>query len=132
LRYLLVKLLKNDPFLTNSQTFYIYFGVASLVGLFAGGIVYSISRALVLVLGLKSTTTETTTHTGYKSLGGQQEGTRRLRSTVPQGRIATGFEGVPWYGEPLTRENVGFLDRGRKAKGLSSQIILEEASGSDL
>lgn len=84
------------------------------------------------MLGLKSTIPQSTPYTVRTPLGGQQERNRRLRDTGPKRRTATGFEGIPWYGEPLTRENVGYLDRGRGVKGLSSQIILEEASESDL
>lgn len=121
------------PFLTDLQTFYIYFGVASIVGLLAGGVVYSISSVLVSVLGLKSTPPQKTPRTIQESQGRQQqEGTRRLRGTTPKGRLTTGYEETPWYGEPLTRENVGYLDKGLKARGLSSQIIPEEDSGSDL
>ena len=128
-----IKLPRRDPFLTRPQTFYIYFGVASIVGLLTGGVVYSVSSALVSVLDLESTTTQEAPHSIRESQGGQQqEGTRRLRGTVPKGRITTGYEEPPWYGEPLTRENVGYLDKGRKARGLLSQIIPEEDSGSDL
>ncbi|KFY26324.1 hypothetical protein V493_04160 [Pseudogymnoascus sp. VKM F-4281 (FW-2241)] len=117
----------------NLETFYIYFGVASIVGLLAGGVVYSISSVLVSVLGLENTITQKTPRTIQEPQAGQQqEGTRRLQRTVPKGRITTGYEESPWYGEPLTRENVGYLDSGRKARGLSSQIIPEEDSGSDL
>ncbi|OBT83834.1 hypothetical protein VE02_05503 [Pseudogymnoascus sp. 03VT05] len=118
----------------NLETFYIYFGVASIVGLLAGGVVYSISSVLVSILGLKNTPPQKTPRAIQESQGRQkQEGARRLRGTAtPKGRLTTGYEETPWYGEPLTRENVGYLDKGRKARGLSSQIILEEDSGSDL
>ncbi|KFY96978.1 hypothetical protein V498_02347 [Pseudogymnoascus sp. VKM F-4517 (FW-2822)] len=115
------------------ETFYIYFGVASIVGLVAGGIVYSISSVLVSLLGLQNTPTQETTI--QESRGGyQQKSTRRLRGTAPKGRITTGYEEPPpRYGEPLTMENVGYLDKSRKTRGLSSQIIPEEDySGSDL
>ncbi|KFX90673.1 hypothetical protein O988_08079 [Pseudogymnoascus sp. VKM F-3808] len=117
----------------NLETFYIYFGVASIIGLLAGGVVYSISTIMVSVLGLKPTPTQQTPRTIRESqYGQQQEGTRRLRGAAPKGRITSGYEESPWYGEPLTRENVGYFDKGRKARGLSSQIIPEEDSGSDL
>lgn len=129
-----MKSLRRNPFLTRLQTFYIYFGVASIIGLLAGGIVYSISSVLVSILGLTSTTApQKTPRTIQGSQGGyQQESSRRLPGTVPKGRITTGYEEPQWYGEPLTRENVGYLDKGRKSRGLSSQIIPEEDSGSDL
>jgi hypothetical protein len=126
---------RGDVYLTHSQTFYIYFGVASIIGLLAGGIVYSISTVMVAVLGLKTTPTSTqqTPRTVRESqYGQQQESTRRLRGAVPKGRLTSGYEEPPWYGEPLTRENVGYFDKGRKTRGLSSQIIPEEDSGSDL
>ncbi|KFZ16093.1 hypothetical protein V501_02408 [Pseudogymnoascus sp. VKM F-4519 (FW-2642)] len=118
----------------NLETFYIYFGVASIVGLLAGGVVYSISSVLVSILGLKPTPTQKTPRTIQGSQGRQQqESSRRLRGTaVPKDRLTTGYEETPFYGEPLTRENVGYLDKGRKPRGLSSQIIPEEDSGSDL
>ncbi|OBT78501.1 hypothetical protein VF21_00974 [Pseudogymnoascus sp. 05NY08] len=117
----------------NLETFYIYFGIASIVGLLAGGIVYSISSVLVSILGLKNTPTQKTPHTLQGSQTRQQQkGTRQPRGTAPKGRLTTGYEETPWYGEPLTRENVGYFDKGRKARGLSSQIIPEEDSGSDL
>lgn len=130
-----IELPRRDSFLTYRQTFYIYFGVASIVGLLAGGIVYSISSVLVSVLGLQNTPTEKTPRTIQESRSGyQQENTTMLRGTAPKGRITTGYEEPPpRYGEPLTMENVGYLDKSRKTRGLSSQIIPEEDySGSDL
>ncbi|ELR10410.1 hypothetical protein VC83_00499 [Pseudogymnoascus destructans] len=100
----------------NLEIFYMYFGVASIVGLLAGGVVYSISSVLVSVLGLKPTPTQKTSRTIQEPQAGQKQGgSRRLRGTAPKGRLTTGYEERPWYGEPLTRENVGYLDKGRKA-----------------
>ncbi|OBT65999.1 hypothetical protein VE03_03198 [Pseudogymnoascus sp. 23342-1-I1] len=120
--------------LGNLETFYIYFGVASIIGLLAGGVVYSISSVLVSLLGLQNTPPQTPPRTIQESQsdGYQQKSTRRLRGTVPKGRTTTSYEEPPRYGEPLTRENVGYLDKSRKARSLSSQIIPEEDSESDL
>ncbi|KFY38241.1 hypothetical protein V494_04441 [Pseudogymnoascus sp. VKM F-4513 (FW-928)] len=123
----------------NLETFYIYFGVASIVGLLAGGIVYSISTILISILGLKATpppqntprTIQDSQTRGYH----QEDSSRRLRGTTPtKARLTTGYEDPPpRYGSPLTRENVGYLNKGRKPRSLSTQIIPEEEdSGSDL
>src|SRR5690554_3470216 len=99
--YLYAKTTRANIYLTHSQTFYIFFGVASLVGLFAGGVAYSISRVLVSVLGLKIPIAQDSDRV-RKSLGGRHEGYRRLGPTVSKGGRTGTFEEMQWYGEPLT------------------------------
>ncbi|KAI9855276.1 MAG: hypothetical protein M1824_006203 [Vezdaea acicularis] len=101
------------------ESIYIFLGVAAVVGILTGGILYLVSKLLVSVLGIGGSS-DVTGRTAASVRAARRKRIAESRSPGKSGRFSAGSD--------LKREYAEWLepDREKKGKGLLSQTILEE------